>query len=274
MRMRMKGIMNVVLSFALMDAAMAQAKPAADPCAAAAGARFDVVSVKPMEKTGVGWSYDNTADRYSYYGPVIRMVQDAYGVRAPQIVGAPEWMRSATWQIEGKIEPPDDDAKMTDEAARAAWSARRIERIRGMLADRFGFRCHTETQQMPVYNLVVAKGGPKIEPAAGAADVADYAIHDSRSQMRIVAHVIDMALVTKVLSDSLGRPVIDRTGLTGKYKMDVSWAKEGRVASDAAVDNGASIFTAVQEQLGLRLEAAKGPVQVIVIDSVEKPDGN
>jgi hypothetical protein len=137
-------------------------------------------------------------------------------------------------------------------------------RIRALLADRCRLKVHRETKMSPVYTLTVAKGGLKIQEVKGSGEPWEM-------------------LVT-ILSRRLGRPVVDKTGLTGTWQVKLEYMNDdgtvsgigvGRIDPDAAAGRQwPSLITAMREQLGLSAEAAKGPVDTIVIDSVERPSGN
>jgi len=128
-----------------------------------------------------------------------------------------------------------------------------------LLADRFQLKVHCETKEMPVYALVVAgKGGSKLKQSAAG-----------RTTQIVTAKGCIEQLVTQ-LSGTLGQPVLDKTGLTGEYDYELEWAPENAAAE---VDTP-GIFTALQEQLGLKLESQKAPVEVLAIDHAEKPSEN
>ncbi len=129
--------------------------------------------------------------------------------------------------------------------------------LRTLLADRFKLASHSETKELPLYSLVVGKNGPRIQ------EVKDGIGSMSAGKGRLSGRmpIVDFA---RYLSPILGRAVVDRTGLTGAFDIKLEWTP----GDDAS---GPSIFTAVQEQLGLKLESAKGPVEILLIDHAEKP---
>jgi uncharacterized protein (TIGR03435 family) len=155
-------------------------------------------------------------------------------------------------------------------------------RLRTLLADRFKLAMHRETREIPVYALAVAKGGPKIKPEDPGGE------NMSSSRGHLTAKTASMATFADFLAGpyvSLGRPVVDKTGLSGVYSYTLDWTPEssnssgraperteGRKTASAepARDQWPSIFTAVQEQLGLRLDARKEPLDLLVIDHAEK----
>jgi uncharacterized protein (TIGR03435 family) len=141
--------------------------------------------------------------------------------------------------------------------------------LRALLADRFKLAVHTETREMPIYVLVVAKGGSKLVKS----NVSGTTINTGRSRITIKGSDNSLALLTYDLAWRLGRPVIDQTGLAGRYEFDLKWTEDDAAAS-APDSGGPSLFTAIQEQLGLKLEPTKGSVPVLVIDHAEQASEN
>lgn len=150
-----------------------------------------------------------------------------------------------------------------------------------LLADRFKLTVHWETRELPVYALVVAKNGPKLH----ASKEPDGASGTSAGNGQFTAGGVTLAemagALTQELSQELGRVVVDRTGISGRYDVSLKWTPDngealsgGTGGAASPPDSGLSIFTAIQEQLGLKLESTKGPVQVLVIDRVELPSEN
>ena len=166
----------------------------------------------------------------------------------------PGWAESAGFDIEAKA----------GESAGEVPHEQVLKMIQALLADRFQLTMHRETRQLPVYNLVIGKGGATMK-------MADSNAEPTRTTMmgELVTQKMSMTMLANVLVFELQRPVIDATGLKGDFAFRLEWSR-GPGESDA----GPSLFTAVQEQLGLRLESAKGPVEVVVIDHVEKPSEN
>lgn len=236
---------------------------------------FDVASIKPNAgnddrvmiqiKPG-GW--------YVATGVTLRqLIGQAYDVRDFQISGGPGWAGSNRFDISAKAEglpdrvPPD----------------RLRPLLRALIESRFQLKVRKETREMPVYALVVGKAGSKLSQSTETSGPGPM-IRRGRGQ--IVGQQMPMAILAQQLSQQLGRTVIDRTELNGTYDVTLNWSPEpgggGGVlggppppdAIAAADSNGPTIFTALQEQLGLRLESQKGPVPVLVIESVEKPSEN
>ena len=147
--------------------------------------------------------------------------------------------------------------------------------LQALLAERFQMRVLRETKELPVYALVVGKSGPQLHEAEGAGNGMRI------GRGRVTTQAISMEPFAKNLGKLLGRTVVDRTGLEGKFAFTLEWTPDpgqpmGLLGPSpaSADDSGPSIFTALQEQLGLKLEPQKGPVEILVIDHVEKPSEN
>jgi len=190
----------------------------------------------------------------------------AFDVQESQIAGGPVWLDKEKWDIEAKT--GDESDRYSPEETRGM--------LQNLLADRFSLKIHRETRQLPVYILNIARGGPKFK----ALD------HDRGMNIQITGNSIrlesgEIPRLAQLLSTAAGRPVIDRTGLSQRYDLSVIWddapVREGGVPGldtpRAPGDNG-SVFTAVQNQLGLRLDPQRAPVEVIVVDRIDRPSPN
>lgn len=144
-----------------------------------------------------------------------------------------------------------------------------------LLADRFKLKIHTEMREMPVYALVIAKNGPKFKPSAPDADPISL-FHWTGRNNEITIPKASMDDVTGAVANSmLDRPVLDKTGLTGTYDVKLTYTPDRKSNRESEPDpNDISIFTAVQEQLGLKLEAQKAMVHILIVDYIEKPSAN
>jgi bla regulator protein blaR1 len=255
---------------------------------------FDVASIKPSpQNCGPGGPCPVMIRREPGGGmrvagmPLKMLIGFAYDVRDFQITGGPSWINTDRFDINAKGDSHDevdsavDPAKLTDEQSKTGLERER-ERLRNLLADRFQLVIRRETKEQQVYALVTAKGGPKIQESKEGTD---------RMRMgrgMLSGQGVEPAMLANALSQQLGRPVIDKTGLTGKYDFDLKWTPDpaqgpstpfGPPAPGVQLPpppdpNGPSIFTALIEQLGLRLESEKAPAEVLVIDRVEKPSEN
>lgn len=192
-------------------------------------------------------------------------------------------MTSERYDVEAKSSGgTDTDIRSMSEAQRDEFEKRIQMKLQSLLADRFGLAIHRETKEMTVYELVVGKGGPKLTPAP-----ADNGKGPRGMRMRPGAFEgmgATISMLAQTLSDATSHKVIDNTGITGNYNFKLDWTPTpGQMVPPPGPENealpppdpsGPSIFTAVQEQLGLKLESTKGPVEVLVIDGAEKPSAN
>jgi len=176
------------------------------------------------------------------------LIQLAFDVRGQQIAGKPGWLSSELYDISAK---PEGDGGLSYEQLKPL--------LQQLLMQRFHLAIHRETKNMPGYALVVAKGGPKLEASKGTSGMGAIMADGLRAQN------ISMQGIAAMLWFPAGAPVIDKTGIMGTYDISLSFAPEG--SADSALP---SLFTAVQEQMGLKLEAQKVPVQMLVIDHVDK----
>jgi len=185
--------------------------------------------------------------------PLNFLVEQAYGVRNYQVIGGPSWINEQRYDIRA----------VSDSATEAE--------MHGMLqrlsADRFQLRIRRETRDLPVYALVVSKNGPKIQPLKPG-EGKRGGIGWDRDGM--FAYQSTLAQIGHALENQLGRPVVDKTGLPGLYELRVQY-DERRLTESAAQDSDRpSVFTAFQDQLGLRLESQKEPIEVLVIESAQR----
>ena len=225
----------------------------------ALGQKFEVASIKPTAAQG-SLSIDfPPGGRFSAKSITVNMLlRNAYGVQDYQIAGGPGWMASDGFDIEAKADAGAGDVQREQV----------LKMIQSLLADRFQVVLHRETRQLPVYNLVIGKGGATMKPAASDAEIAR-----TMKMGELVTKKMSMTTLANLLVFELQRPVIDATGLKGDFAFSLQYTR-GLAESDAGPAERPSLFPAVQEQLGLRLESAKGPVEVVVIDHVEKPSEN
>lgn len=296
--------------------AISSARPALSQTepAAASTAKFEVASIKRSK------SFDmrhmmvrimNRPDDGRFYATNVTaklLLRLAYDVHDSQIIGGPEWISSELFNIQAKADSATDaelkklnplDAKLLKE-----------QMLQELLADRFKLKIRHETRQLPVYALEVAKNGPKLEEAkdvpAGPADGEDSGgpglkrgvrmMMSNNGEQNLDFEDSTIAMFVRILSQSLGRTVVDKTGLAGRYNFKLHWASDmGRMVmggpgglgpmpggnagpstgpAPPPAPSGPSIFTAIQEQLGLRLKPEKGPVPVVVIDQIESPSAN
>lgn len=229
---------------------------------------FEVASIKPAPEHSSMFVRPMPGGRLSAASPVRLMLMNAYGLQYSQIVGGPDWLNSEAFTVEAKAEGnPGRDQLML--------------MLQSLLEDRFHLRTHREQRDLPVYTLTVGKNGPKLASAKDAACDANanppcgrMRISMSRSGVHMEGAAAPTSELIRVLAIALSRPVVDRTGLTGVYDIRLDFVDDGPGATPAPDSAGPSIFAALSEQLGLKLEAAKAPVEVLVIDHIEHPTAN
>lgn len=234
---------------------------------------FDVVSIKPSAPD----AHNNFMIR-SFPGGTLRIIgvplrmiiMDAYGVKVFQVAGGPDWIRTSRWDVEAKAEGFQSRIPRDQEDAM----------VKAMLANRFHLRVHMEEKKMRVYALQVDRNGPKLAPHTGD----ERSFHSGFGSFLVKRG--SAASLADALSRDLGRVVVDRTGLKGDYDYTLQWTPDPGEGGPESIGlppappdahpagSGPSLFTALREQLGLKLVAQKAPVRVVVIDSVEKPSAN
>jgi len=221
---------------------------------------------------------------------VDNLLEMAYGILPFQMSVLPDWNRRTMFNVQAKSDPSVDEklTKLDDKDARLE----KQHMLQALLAERFNLKIHWETRQGPVYDLVVAKSGPKLHAAGSMLPTADelktfgdrkipdlyqyqHGGEDDRRGYEFIAHECSIQSLVELFSMMLGTNVVDETGLTGKYDFVLQY--HGRTPDDINGDDPTlwpPLTDAVQDQLGLKLVPAKGPIQVLVIDHIEKPSAN
>ena len=243
---------------------------------------FDVISIRmvhgdtrhftpPFPREGDGMVLE--------YVPIGWVIRLAYGInRDNRILGLPDWAKENNWDNRYDIRAKVADSDIP--AWKAMSDSERWQSVQQLLADRFQIKLHHETVQRPIYALVPGRGGAKIKPIPPTPDSTKGWIELHAPGVTNFHHVTTDMLVQFLSGSSFGldREVFDRTGLTGNYDFTLSYAAVKASVSDgstAASDPAfPDIFTAVQEQLGLKLEPVTGPVEILVIDHIERPSEN
>jgi uncharacterized protein (TIGR03435 family) len=186
----------------------------------------------------------------------------AYNVRDYQISGGPNWLDSTGYDIVATPEHPVDPTPDNIDYFR--------QMMQSLLAQRFKLTVSRQTRELPVYALVVARDGPKLKEVEKWQKGADMRIRGGAGQM--IAEKVTMPLLAQTLSNIAGRSVVDKTGLTGYYDFKLEWTPD-EIGQPSQGDRP-SLFTALQEQLGLKLDSQKGPVEILVVDHAEKASEN
>lgn len=243
---------------------------------AAAPPTFDVASIhiNNTETDGHHHIFNNPAESHlRARNLAIRdLIQFAYGLPNSQILGGPAWLDSIMFDIDAKSDP-SVDAQLHALPTEQARHQKQLM-VQALLADRFRLKTHQETRHLPVYALVVAKDGPKFKPSK----INGTTIDSGRTRLHVAGSDDTLSILARELARVLGRVVLNQTGLSGRYDLSLQWTPDD---APPPMPNGApdpseppGIFTAIQEQLGLRLESSRGPVPVLVIDNVEMPSAN
>jgi uncharacterized protein (TIGR03435 family) len=273
-----------------------------DTTAALPKYEYDVISVK-RNQTGKSGAVGEEPDGFTSTGyTVMVLIRSAFGVNVDyQIADAPAWLnsRDEKYDVEARMDSSVADAlkKLSPEERKAA----RRQMLLRLLADRFKLVYHTETRELPIYTLVIGKNGSKLHEAKpgdayengldfghGPAGAGSMFMGRGRGgSTTLTGQAIPISTLVANLSVNLGRPVLDKTGLKGDYDFMLNWiyddaqpqapaggATSGQPPSAPSDSDIPTLVVAVEEQLGLKLAAGKGPVEVFMIDHVERPSGN
>jgi uncharacterized protein (TIGR03435 family) len=227
---------------------------------AARAQQFEVASIKPSKA-----ATDSTSGIYTGHGrldaqnvTLLRCIMGAYGIGPREVSGGPDWIDSDRFDILAKADQPvNQDAAL-------------MVMLQTLLADRFKLAFHRETRTIQALVLEVAKNGPKLEKA----DPGEASTNTSGNNagITIEARKLDMDSLARALARQTKMPVLNGTALEGTFNFQLSWASDQ--AAPLAGDDRPSLFTAIQDQLGLRLRSEKTPVEILVIDHAEKPSEN
>ena len=288
------GLMALAAPSSLGQAGAATAPAPSSPANApyVATMTFDVASVRENKDVDLNAGFmvggrfvPNTTTFRAINWSIENLISGAYGVNIFQIEGVPNWPWPAVFMIEAKSDR-EADAKMAA-LTKEEQVAEQQHMLQALLEERFQLKVHWKTKEGDVYNLVVAKGGSKLGAEGSMPPSADelkvfegrpvsplYQKNDGQGY-DFIAHGCPMGQWARMLTAMFGRPVIDKTGLTGKY--DFVFKYKGRWDRDRDADDldpMPPMDQALQEELGLKVEAAKGPVKVLVIDHIDKPSAN
>jgi uncharacterized protein (TIGR03435 family) len=241
----------------------------------AASLTFETVSIKRSREKINPWSIRSDGDTITItnMSPHL-LIGFAYNLPLhDDIYGLPGWTDEEGYDIVAKV--PENELK----AFQALLPMERSPMLQKVLESRFHLKCHYDTKVLPAYALVLRKGGPRLVetiPGSSRANSPHRAGSMRTRYGEIIGDGVTMTDLATILSQQIGRPIADKTGLNGTYRFKLDWAPEmGSTSTDvSAADSGPSLFTAVQEQLGLKLVAAKVPVRVFVVDRIDRPDQN
>jgi uncharacterized protein (TIGR03435 family) len=203
-------------------------------------------------------------------GTLRAILETAYDFREFQILGGPGWVNSERYDILAR------SADSLSDRTNAANDIKGVRlRLQALLRQRFNLEVHRETRELPEYALEVAKKGLKLKQDVAANDSTNARTGIQRSCGQMIGTNTTMANLSLMLARQLDRPVVDRTSLTDKYNFQFAWTPDtGPCSGSPEFSNAPSIFTALEETLGLRLESIKGPVDSLVIDHADRPSEN
>jgi uncharacterized protein (TIGR03435 family) len=229
---------------------------------------FEVATIKPTDPSFGGIVMRLGGGRFSATGFTLKdLIAFAYAVDSSQIAGGPNWLASDRYDVLGK---PEKEGPLHRDDARVM--------LRVLLTDRFQLKTHFETKEMPVYVLAVGKNGIKMKQRidGDGGEPTQLTFRGARATGR---NVSARTLAEELQAMVADRPVLDQTGLSGNFDFYLSWRPEadqfgGTGASISGDSNDPDLFTAIREQLGLKLEARKEPAKVIAVDSAMKPSEN
>jgi bla regulator protein blaR1 len=247
---------------------------------------FEVASIKPNNS---GSRDSNTATHDGGYLSATNvtlklLIMQSYGLQDFQISGGPDWMNTATFDVQARAAEGTVPPRITQPDPTQPSTIQLM--MQSLLEERFRVRSHSETRELPVYMLSIGKEGPKLKaaveglPGPQGLSPGSMQWNGSNGKVEVVGSAIPIKTLAAGLSQQLQRPVIDNTNLKGTFDVVLNCqvptvvSGGGPELAPIAEADGPSIFTAVQEQLGLKLESSKGPVEVLLIDSVERPSEN
>jgi uncharacterized protein (TIGR03435 family) len=245
------------------------AMTAQGPPARAKFEAFEVATVKPVDvglQAGRMFKMDGPHRWTATNFTLKNLIALAYDLNPRTISGGPEWMDQQKYVIEavtpGEMKPT---------------RAEQMQMLRALVVDRFRLKFHREDKEFSIYELTVAKDGPKLRPAAKPDAEPDLLGHVYPGKIQVPARSVTIdEFVSMLQRATLDRPTVNKTGLTGRFDFDLEWAQDetqygGEVPKAPEDSQSPPLFRAMQEQLGLKLVPTKGPVSAMVVDGAEKP---
>lgn len=226
---------------------------------------WNVISVKPTQSCTTGSGMQVATDGVHVFClPLRALIQIAWAINeGSRVLGAPAWTNETMYNIDAKV-AGEDVATFSKQGV-----GQRNRMLQALLQDRFKLKAHLDSRELPIYELVVAKGGPKLKEATP--DEAAKSMLLLRGRGEIDSISMPLHSLPSMLARELDRPVVDRTGLTGHYDFSLRFTPVMGATPDS---QDPSIFTAIQEQLGLKLNPSKAPLDVLIIDHLERPTEN
>ncbi len=224
---------------------------------------FDVAVIHRNKSASTQWGIDSDYAKFEATNVTLKtLLESTYEIKSDYISGIPAPLETMRFDLTAKVVDPDMPAlkKLSDK--------QQSLRLVPILEERFHLQAHTETHQLPVYELVLLPGTAKLQPlpatptGGGGVEIKNH---------ELTATSVDMEGFAKVLTDITHKTVIDRTNLTARYNLNLLWSPDDNINPD---NPNPPLITALQEQLGLKLKPAKGPVQTLVVDHIELPTEN
>ncbi len=235
---------------------------------------FEAASIK-LDPKADGSDSENSPGLLRAQMTLRHFIMYAYDVKQFQVIGGPNWLDMEHYDIVAKLEKAEDPlpADATPRQRSMADTARIRAALQALLAERFRLTFHHESKEMPAYVLTVAKGGFKLTEAPG--DGGSSMNSKGSTARNLTATRASMERLAAFLAREVGGPVSDQTQIQGVYSFTLDWTPDDlKPAASSEQPPLPSIFTAIQERLGLKLEPHKAPVDILVVDSAEKPSEN
>jgi uncharacterized protein (TIGR03435 family) len=230
--------------------------PKADPS-------FEVATINPSDPMDQSDGFHTNGHRiFVENEPLSTIVSIAYDLHRDQIIGAPAWFTKDNYDIHGVPDLP----------GQPSW-AQQKKMLQKLLTDRFQLKFHREQRELSVYTITVAKSGQKVTPTkSDTAGLPNQNCNGSNLKRECSFINYSISLFAQSMQFFLPRPIIDHTNLTGKYDFNLSWTPD--TVPNPAADAPPGLLTAIQEQLGLKLETTRAPAPVLIIDHIERPSNN
>jgi uncharacterized protein (TIGR03435 family) len=225
---------------------------------------WEVVTVRPSDPNAANAKFDRIGRHLIIQNQSVEiMLMFGYGMQKSQIAGAPAWVKTERFDVDGVA---DVDGQPTIQQFQSI--------VRKLLAERFGLKAHKEQREMPVFALRVSKDGPKLAASTRDPGTApNQQVNNGQGYRALRFTNYSMQQLALMMLVYVDRPVVDQTRLAGQYDFNLSYTyDETRAPTDGTAPP--SLFTAIQEQMGLKLEPVKAPAEVLVVDAVERPSAN
>jgi uncharacterized protein (TIGR03435 family) len=235
------------------------------PMARDADPGWEVVTVRPSDPNETNQAFHVEGRHVLIQRETVEyMLMVAYGLQRNQIANAPDWVKTENFDADGV---PDTDGQPSVPQFQVM--------VRKLLEQRFGLKAHKEQREMEVYALRVGKDAPKLTPSKSDPNTLPSQDIYGKGVGRVLKFTnVSMGDFALMMLFEVQRPIVNQTGLNGRYDFDLRFTKDEQAAAAAEANAPPGLFTAVQEQLGLKLDAVKAPAPVLVVDHVERPGAN